>query len=52
MFIIDTNKLQKWVETQMGNGIANTLGIKEAPVTEESTAGIFEQVIFSVFTLT
>lgn len=40
MFVIDTNKLQKWVVTQMGNGIAKTLGIKEAPVMEESTAGI------------
>ncbi|KAI8663509.1 hypothetical protein NCS57_00952200 [Fusarium keratoplasticum] len=34
-----------WVKTSLGNAIAETLGMKEAPTTQEqSAAGIFEQV--------
>ncbi|KAJ3541907.1 hypothetical protein NM208_g4373 [Fusarium decemcellulare] len=34
-----------WVKTALGNAIAETLGLKEAPTTQEqSAAGIFDQV--------
>ena len=40
-----TDQSRRWVKTSLGNAIAETLGMKEAPTTQEqSAAGIFEQV--------
>ncbi|RSL85275.1 hypothetical protein CDV31_016585 [Fusarium ambrosium] len=36
---------RRWVKTTLGNAIAETLGMREAPTTQEqSAAGIFDQV--------
>jgi hypothetical protein len=40
-----TNRVIRWVVTDLGNAIALAIGMKKASITEEESAiGVFEQV--------